>query len=315
VAPSVILPTFSSAQQAATYSVEEWIILNKEAQGDHSATVYSAGSCTPTPQRPCLTGGVVTMGDHAAYGQFNSFSTGGGAACFGYIFEDGSGWHSMDAACVQNAVNPVRGQADIVRVTGGCANVRQTPGLSGKVLNCLSNGTEVQIDDGPNYVQNGAGQLGYLWWHLAGKGWMAHQFLLELPSTPCAEPQCALQPATCPNAYGSSDTLTGTGSFHSTTVYNNFELPPLTRKLENNAAGFRGTMLCSGGTLAEVTAFTQVQLEARGFHYTGAAACGVASYATYECWNSGPSNKYDFVLGFNGATDWFAGFHNPDNLG
>ena len=127
--------------------------------------------------------------------------------------------------------------------------------------------------------------------------------------------RCPLQPATCPSAYTASSALTGSGSYHSTTAYDDIALPPLTRSQQNNAAGFRGTMLCSGGTLAEVLAFMQTQLEAHGFHYTGGTACAVASYAGYECWNTGPSNRYDFVLGFNSAADWFAGFHNPDNFG
>ncbi|HYM97192.1 MAG TPA: hypothetical protein VET26_07825 [Candidatus Sulfotelmatobacter sp.] len=316
-APSTLLPAFASAQQAAIYSVQEWILLNKQANGDHSATVYESGACTPSAQHPeCLVGGTMTMGDRAAYGQFTNSGTGGGSVCFGYVFQDAAGWHSLDAVCVQNGVNPVVGQSDAVTVSGGgCANVRQSPGLTGKVVACLADATRVQIDGGPNYVENAAGQVGFLWWHLAGKGWMAHQFLLNVAAGPCQEPQCALPPASCPATYSPSAMLTGSGSYHSTAAYDNLGLPPLTRQLQNNAAGFRGTMLCSGGTLAEIMAFMQVQLEVHGFHYTGSTACAVASYAAYECWNTGPTNRYDFVLGFNSAADWFAGFHNPDNIG
>jgi len=52
-----------------------------------------------------------------------------------------------------------------------CASARDLPQI-GQVLSCLRNGTPVTIDDDPVSVQ------GTLWWHLAGRGWMAHQLLV-----------------------------------------------------------------------------------------------------------------------------------------
>ena len=44
--------------------------------------------------------------------------------------------------------------------------------LSARVAGCLKDGTNVRVDGGPDYAD------GKLWWHLANRGWMAHDFLL-----------------------------------------------------------------------------------------------------------------------------------------
>ena len=79
-------------------------------------------------------------------------------------------WHYVDAGCAQTA-GSLPGPGDQVRVVG-CANVRNRPGLASVILDCLSNGTRVDVDSAPAYVE------GRIWWHLRGLGWMAHDFLL-----------------------------------------------------------------------------------------------------------------------------------------
>ena len=59
---------------------------------------------------------------------------------------------------------------DQVHVSG-CANVRDAPGLSSHILVCLPNGTIVDVDSAPTYAD------GHIWWHLARRGWMAHDYL------------------------------------------------------------------------------------------------------------------------------------------
>lgn len=94
----------------------------------------------------------------------------GASACWVFLFRDPKGWHYVNAACVQNSgSNPATGD-DSVDVTG-CANFRVTPGLSAVVLGCLGNGSAVDVDSAPVYRD------GHIWWHLAGRGWMAHDFL------------------------------------------------------------------------------------------------------------------------------------------
>lgn len=104
------------------------------------------------------------------------------AACFIYTFQDATGWHFLDMVCAgpESGVSwPDVGEFDYVFVTaGGCANVRATPGLSGKVVACLPAGTTVNIDGGPDYVVEAMPRVSHMWWHLQGKGWMAHDFLV-----------------------------------------------------------------------------------------------------------------------------------------
>jgi hypothetical protein len=97
-----------------------------------------------------------------------------GSACWVFLYEDAGGWHYVNAGCSQNG-GFVPGSAATgthVFVTG-CANFRTAPGLSAKVLGCLGNGTIVGVDSAPVY------QDGHIWWHLAGRGWMAHDYLCE----------------------------------------------------------------------------------------------------------------------------------------
>jgi len=68
------------------------------------------------------------------------------------------------------------GANDFVRVSGGgCANVRSEPGTNSKVVGCLPDHTMVDVDSAPVYTD------GKIWWHLSGKGWMAHDFLIAPP--------------------------------------------------------------------------------------------------------------------------------------
>lgn len=109
-------------------------------------------------------------------GGFGLYPGGGlGAACWVFVYLDASGWHYLDSGCAQNG-GFVPGSVDTgthVHVTG-CANFRDTPALTGKVLGCLGNGTGVNVDSAPVW------QDGHIWWHLTSRGWMAHDFLCEI---------------------------------------------------------------------------------------------------------------------------------------
>jgi hypothetical protein len=115
------------------------------------------------------------VGIHAGFfhGQAGCPSGCGGAGCWIYLFEDGSGWHFVDAVCAQ-ATGDVPGPQDVVRVSG-CANVRSLPGSTGPKVECLPDQTTVDVDSGPVYTD------GKIWWHLRGHGWMAHDFLIAPP--------------------------------------------------------------------------------------------------------------------------------------
>jgi hypothetical protein len=104
-------------------------------------------------------------------------SGGGGAGCFIFLYENSTGWHYVNSRCSQ-ATGDIPGPQDRVFVTGGCANVREGAGLSAKVVACLANGTIVDVDSAPVYVD------GHIWWHLAALGWMAHDFLVAPKGVP-----------------------------------------------------------------------------------------------------------------------------------
>jgi hypothetical protein len=135
-----------------------------------------AGSCQP--QQSCLNTDQATgvIGVNAGFFQAASGCPQGcgGAGCWIYLYQDSSSnWHFVDAACAQ-APGYVPGPQDQVRVSG-CANVRREPGSRAPVAGCLPNGTTVDIDSGPVYTDS------HIWWHVQGKGWMAHDFLIAPP--------------------------------------------------------------------------------------------------------------------------------------
>jgi hypothetical protein len=118
-----------------------------------------------------------SSGLNAAYVQMGYGGSGGGAACFVYLFYDAAGWHSYPPIVCgqQGGSSPVLGYTDQVQVTGGgCGNVRQQPSLSSTVVACLKNGTTVAIDSTPpRYVD------GHIWWSINHQqGYMAHDVLV-----------------------------------------------------------------------------------------------------------------------------------------
>jgi hypothetical protein len=143
---------------------------------------YSADGTCPSGQS-CLSMAQVSgntdpnAGFNAAYVQMGYGGSGGGAACFTYLFHDSAGWHLYPPIVCgqQGGFNPILGYDDQVQLTSGCANVRQQPSISAKVVACLTNGTTVHIDTTPpRYVD------GHIWWSVNnGQGFMAHDVLIK----------------------------------------------------------------------------------------------------------------------------------------
>jgi len=143
---------------------------------------YRADGLCPSGQA-CLSMAQVSgntdpnAGFNAAYVQMGYGGSGGGAACFTYLFHDATGWHLYPPIVCgqQGGLNPILGYDDQVQLTAGCANVRQQPSLTGKVVACLANGTTVHIDTTPpRYVD------GHIWWSVnKGQGFMAHDVLIK----------------------------------------------------------------------------------------------------------------------------------------
>ena len=95
----------------------------------------------------------------------------GGAGCWIYLYEDGAGWHFDSVRCAQATGQTPGVQSVVWATTGQCANVREAPGLQSRVVDCLVK-TQVDVDSAPVYAD------GHIWWHLANRGWMAHEFLV-----------------------------------------------------------------------------------------------------------------------------------------
>lgn len=109
------------------------------------------------------------------YGRFGAYPQGGfGAACWAFLYLDSHGWHYDDGVCTQYGGLP-SAQDNVFVAT--CANVRDAPGLDSHVIGCFNNGTPVSVDSAPVYAD------GYIWWHLTGRGWMAHDYLVDPSET------------------------------------------------------------------------------------------------------------------------------------
>lgn len=64
------------------------------------------------------------------------------------------------------------GDSVVVTGTGDCLNVREGPGLEAPAVDCIPDGTEAVLAQGPIETD------GYLWWRLEGRaGWVAADWL------------------------------------------------------------------------------------------------------------------------------------------
>ena len=105
-------------------------------------------------------------------GRIGAYPSGGlGCSALVFVSHDSAGWHYVNSGCVQNP-GFMPGKDDKVFVTSGCANVRTSPSLSSSVIVCLRGGTPVSVVSAPVFAD------GHIWWHLAGGGWMAHDYLV-----------------------------------------------------------------------------------------------------------------------------------------
>ena len=140
----------------------------------------------PSTATKCLTIQSQMNGTNASYFRALLGNSHGSVACYIYTIHDSNAWHFLDMVCAHqesNAMWPDVGASDNVFIAGGgCANVRATPGLSGKIVACFPANTTVNIDGGPDYVvepqQPGQPVVSHVWWHIQATGWMAHDFLV-----------------------------------------------------------------------------------------------------------------------------------------
>jgi hypothetical protein len=134
-------------------------------------------------------------GQAAAYFTVEAGSNGTTQTCAIYLVSGSSGWRGLGGYGWSSTVCSLTGapfpgvgesgQIEMALGETGCVNVHSAPSLSAKVLACLPKGTAVTIDDGPAYVPatpplpqiDLPWALDY-WWHIAGRGWVVHAYVL-----------------------------------------------------------------------------------------------------------------------------------------
>ena len=184
ISTSVTSTTASPSSPSPSYSRSYSSAEQAGIAGAQTKTGLSYSTAACPPGQSCLSGAQVfgnadpNTGLDAAYVQTAAGGSGGGAICDAYVYYDSAGWHVFPpVACVQQSgYNPVLGTQDHVQVPGGgCANVRQSPSISAKVVTCLSDGTLVTVDTFfPRYAD------GHIWWSINhGQGYMAHDYLIS----------------------------------------------------------------------------------------------------------------------------------------
>jgi hypothetical protein len=175
--PSPEPSTFESAESAARSLGEARLIgrdvPNQAGCGANSACFWFVSS---------------TNGHDASYFIAYAGSNQDLIRCGLYVVRDGGRWRPLDVRCGPAEAGAFPGIHEAGRVAlvmgqTGCVHVRKSPGLTAPILQCLGEGTKVVIDGGPYYLpsQASTGANGPavvdLWWHVAGRGWMSHEYL------------------------------------------------------------------------------------------------------------------------------------------
>jgi hypothetical protein len=94
-----------------------------------------------------------------------------GSGCWIFLAQDTTSWHYVDAVCTQDSGYLPSLNSHVF--ASGCADAHAQATIESKVMACVPGGSVVSVDRGPVYAD------GQLWWHLAGQGWMTHQYLVN----------------------------------------------------------------------------------------------------------------------------------------
>lgn len=181
---SAPLPVFQDLKQAMQYV----------AMATTTARYVPAASACPV-NVACVRMTSEHDGQAAAYFTVEAGSNGTTQNCDIYLISTSSGWQglggyvSASTVCsLTGAPFPSVGESGQIQMAlgeSGCVNVHSAPSLSAKVVGCLPLGTAVTIDDGPAYAPAAPPlpqidlpwALDY-WWHIAGRGWVVHAYVL-----------------------------------------------------------------------------------------------------------------------------------------
>jgi hypothetical protein len=138
-------PAFQTPTQAAVYFAQ----LKTSAR-----YVQSNADCQIN--RSCLWFTAEHDGTAAAYFTSEAGTNGLFRICTFYLTSTSSGWQYFESNCrrVATAFPAVGSSGHLAIGFGGtgCINIHAAPGLTSRVVNCLPEGTDVTIDDGPYYL-------------------------------------------------------------------------------------------------------------------------------------------------------------------
>ena len=102
-----------------------------------------------------------------------------------YVVEDSGVWREYDVRRAGQEYLPSPAAYLLkLRFRSGCLNVHASPSVASKVVTCLHSGSSVTIDQLPVYAD------GYMWWHVATRGWAIHSLLLCTSFLYATLPQC-----------------------------------------------------------------------------------------------------------------------------
>jgi len=175
-------PTFGSFA-TALQAIEDF------APGLLKAQLISGGRSACPVNLACLTLSNLINGTDAAYVVGQVGSNRDLLQCTLLAFRDSKGWHGNDNwFCRPDRAFPALGQRGRVNIGIGarpsdCVRAMSEPGLSGRVVGCVRQGTVVIVDGGPAYVPRTSGNDSPdgFWWHIHGRGWVANEFLRRSP--------------------------------------------------------------------------------------------------------------------------------------
>jgi hypothetical protein len=161
------------ASAGAATALESYVrdMLTLEYAGDCSASILPKGE-----GRVCSTFKGERQGQRAYILGASSYES----TTWVFLRQDGGNWQvyatqpvKPDTANVPGAPWPLeKGAKVIVLGTGNCLNVRVSPGINEAPVDCLADGTEVTIAEGPLEMD------GFQWWRLEDRsGWVAGDWL------------------------------------------------------------------------------------------------------------------------------------------
>jgi hypothetical protein len=146
--------------------------------GARTGLAYMGAGCSAG--QGCLSAAHETDGQNAAYVALTVRGYGSANLCYVYLQSTGSSWQVAGMACgVAQGFAPAQDATVSVHAPGTCGRLRRVASTTGAVVDCLANGSAVNVTGPPTYAD------GVLWWPVTAPGAtgiVAHNLLVDPPS-------------------------------------------------------------------------------------------------------------------------------------